>query len=115
MQVPQYALLNTVLPTRPVDDLEYRFTKGDLLDMDAATFRAFDAESPIGTRPGLSRMAGELPPISKKMRLGEEQRLRLRQLQGAGAGATAGLVTGDLRRRRPAHPVDPRAPRARVR
>ena len=93
LEVPQYALLNTVLPTRPVDDLEYRFTKGDLLDMDAATFRAFDAEAPIGTRPGLSRMAGELPPISKKMRLGEEQRLRLRQLQGAGAGAAAGLVT----------------------
>lgn len=88
----EFTLLNSVMPTRAVDDLEYRFTKGDLSDMDVATYRAFDAEAPLGTRPGLSRMSGELPPISKKMRLGEEQRLRLRQLQGGGAGAAAGLV-----------------------
>lgn len=89
VQVEQFGLLNGVFPTRPVDDLEYRFTRGEFSDMDVATYRAFDAEAPLGTRPGMSRMAGELPPISKKMRLGEEQRLRLRQLQGAQGGAAA--------------------------
>lgn len=89
---PEYGLLNGVLPSRPVDDLEYRFTQGEAHLMDVAPFRAFDAEAPIGTRGGLRRMAGELPPLSKKMRLGEEQRLRLRQLQGGATGAAAGLV-----------------------
>jgi hypothetical protein len=86
---PNLELLNTVLPSRAIDDLEYRFTQGDSFLQDVAQYRAFDAEAPLGTRPGLSRVSGELPPISKKMRLGEEQRLRLRQLQGATGNAAA--------------------------
>jgi len=89
--LPQFDLINTVMPGENIDDIDYRFTRGDLVDMDVATFRAFDAEAPIGTRPGLARVSGELPPISKKMRLGEEQRLRLRQLQRS-EGNVAGIA-----------------------
>lgn len=71
------------LPATTIDDIEYRFIRGSLVEQDVAPFRAFDAEAPIGTRGGLARSTGELPPISKKMRLGEEQRLRLRSLLGA--------------------------------
>lgn len=67
------------LPNRAIDDLEYRFTRGGEGLIEAATFRAYDAESPIGHRPGLTRVSGELPPISRKIRLGEYDRLRLRQ------------------------------------
>jgi hypothetical protein len=43
--------------------------------------RSWDTESPIGNRKGVERILGELPPISKKIRLGEEERLRRRALE----------------------------------
>lgn len=74
--------LSAWLPSRVVDDLDYRFTRGAEGLIDAAVFRAFDAESPIGKRPGFTRVSGELPPLSKKMLLGEYDRLKLRQAGG---------------------------------
>lgn len=71
--------LSRFLPTQAIDDLQYRFTKGGEGLAEAATFRAYDAESPIGSRPGVSRVTGELPPISRKIRLGEYERLRQRK------------------------------------
>lgn len=67
------------LPNSAIDDLQYRFTAGGEGLQDAATFRAYDAESPIASRPGVTRVSGELPPISRKTRLGEYDRLRQRQ------------------------------------
>jgi hypothetical protein len=83
------------LPNRPIDDLEYRFTRGGEGLIEAATFRAFDAESPIGSRPGLTRVSGELPPISRKIRLGEYDRLRQRS---AGADAIRSNILTDAER-----------------
>ncbi|MEU4570838.1 major capsid protein [Micromonospora sp. NPDC023956] len=75
--------LSRWLPRQVVDDLQYRFTRGGEGLVDAATFRAYDAESPIGARPGVTRITGELPPISRKVRLGEYDRLRQRRDIGA--------------------------------
>lgn len=72
-------VLSQWLPRREVDDLVYRFTRGGEGLTDAATVRAYDAESPIGNRPGVTRVTGELPPISRKIRLGEYERLRQRR------------------------------------
>jgi len=66
------------LPNRLVNDLIARFTRGGEGLSEAATFRAYDAESPIGSRPALSRVTQELPPISRKIRLGEYDQLRQR-------------------------------------
>lgn len=77
-------VLAQVLPNDEIDDIEYRYTSGQLQDQDAAVVRAWDTESPIGNRQAISRKMGELPPISKKIRLGEEERLRLRQLERNG-------------------------------
>lgn len=74
-------LLSQILPNANIDDIEYRFTTGDIRDQDVALVRAWDAESPIGGRQGIQRIMGELPPISKKIRLGEEERLRMRALE----------------------------------
>lgn len=63
--------LNRYLPNLPVDDLLYRFTRGGAGLLKAAVFRSYDTESPIGTRPGATRVTGELPPISQKVRLDE--------------------------------------------
>lgn len=82
-------VLSQFLPNNNIDDIEYRFVRGGLNDQDAAKVRAWDTESPIGNRQGISRIMGELPPISKKIRLGEEERLRLRALE---RGDTSGIV-----------------------
>lgn len=76
---PQFNL-NQLLPDRNIDDLEYRFNRADLVDQDMAPYRAWDTEAPIGKRQGVARVRGELPPLSKKIRLGEEERLRMRAL-----------------------------------
>src|SRR5262245_44638536 len=67
------------LPNRPIDDLEYRYDKGGEGLIEAAKIRSYDGESGIGKRPGVTRVTGELPPISRKIRLGEYDRLRQRQ------------------------------------
>jgi hypothetical protein len=93
-EVNQFAL-SAWLPSKNIDDLDYRFTKGGEGLIDAATFRAFDAESPIGKRPGFTRVSGELPPISRKLLLGEYDRLKLRQ---AGEGVIVREIQGDAER-----------------
>lgn len=70
--------LGRFLPNNPIDDLDYRFTAGGEGLVEAATFRNYDTPSPFGSRPGLRRVSGELPPISRQIRLGEYERLRRR-------------------------------------
>ncbi len=74
-------VLAQFLPNHNIDDIEYRVVNGQQQDQDAAKVRAWDTPAPIGSRQGLRRLMGELPPISKKMRLGEEERLRRRALE----------------------------------
>jgi Phage major capsid protein E len=64
------------LPNRTIPDLSYRFLRGTGGLTDTAVYRSFDAESPIGSRPGVTRVSGELPPISEKIPLTEYNRLR---------------------------------------
>jgi len=94
---PEFELAR-FLPNRAIDDLDYRFYRGALIDEDVATFRAFDTESPISKRgANLVRVSGELPAISRKIMLGEEQRLRLRLLmQNGGVLADGTRVPQDL-------------------
>lgn len=77
------------LPNRDVNDLSFRFTRGAGGLTQAAEYRAYDAEAPIGSRPGVTRVSGELPPISRKIRLGEYDRLRQRALGADQAIRTA--------------------------
>lgn len=66
------------LPNQEIADLQFRFTQGGEGLQDAAVFRAYDTEAEIGNRPGFTRVSGELPPISRKYRLGEYDNLRMR-------------------------------------
>lgn len=77
-------VLSRFLPNENIDELEWRVTTGQLVDEDVASIRAWDTESPIGGRQGIKRLMGELPPISKKYRVGEEDRLRKRMLDRGG-------------------------------
>lgn len=66
------------LPYNPVDDLEFRIERGENGLIQLAPFRTFDTEASIAGRKGLSRVIGELPPISRKIILGEYDKLRKR-------------------------------------
>lgn len=88
--------LSQFLPNRVVDDLEYRFAAGQQGLADAAKYRSFDTEAPITGRPGIRRVTGELPPISEKLRSGEFDRLRFRQLSDA-EQAELGLLSDAAR------------------
>lgn len=84
---PDLAILDDLLPDRQVDNIEYEVMKDTRADVDAAEYRSFDAEAGIGDRPGAQRLRGRIAPISRKIRLGEEDRLRNESQQ-----------TGDTRR-----------------
>lgn len=87
--------LAAYLPNDNIDDIEYRITQGQLRMPDAAKVRAWDTESPIGSRQGLKRLFGELPPMSKKIRLGEEERLRKRKLETGDGAAIVNAIYDD--------------------
>ena len=72
--------LNRWLPNDTVNDLVYRFNKGGGGLVEAAVYRAYDAESDIGSRAGAARVTGELPPISRKMPVGEYEQIRMRNV-----------------------------------
>ena len=72
--------LSSFLPNTMIDDMEYRLLAGGTGLADAASYRSFDAESPIGPRQQVSRLIGELPPLSQKLRCGEYDRLRMRKV-----------------------------------
>jgi hypothetical protein len=73
-------ILDRWFPYNGVNDLSYRFTRGggDLL-LEAADFRAFDAEPSFGRRAGLARVEGSLPPIARQYELDEFQNLTARR------------------------------------
>lgn len=72
--------LSSFLPSENIDDIEYRVAAGGTGLADAAVYRSYDAEAPVGRRQPLSSMIGELPPISEKLRSSEYEQLRLRKL-----------------------------------
>jgi len=82
LEVNQFTL-SAFLPSEAVDDLQYRFTRGGNGLAEAASYRSYDAESAIGRRQGTTRVTGELPPVSRKIRLGEYDRLRQRRATDA--------------------------------
>ncbi len=88
LPVPANYTLNTWLPDRNVGDIEVAFETAFKRNR-AAMFRAFDAETPIGERDNFSRTRVGLPPISQKMLVGEEERLKLEMLRSGGNNTPA--------------------------
>lgn len=71
---------NRFLPDRPVDDLEVEWIKGARENTVMAKVITYDAEAPIGGRPGLGeRIRQELPPIKKKIPIREKEIIRFKQ------------------------------------
>ena len=68
--------LSEFFPVVEIDDIHYSYNRGIDTLVDEAMYRAFDAESQIGRRPGTSEVSGKLLPISRKIPLSEYDRLR---------------------------------------
>lgn len=90
LPVPANYVLNRFLPDQNIGDIEAAFSTAFKRNR-AAMFRAFDAESPIGERDNFQRSRVALPPISQKMLVGEEERLKLEMLRSGGDN-TAALI-----------------------
>lgn len=73
-------VLDAWLPNRPTQDLDFRIRKGALNDVDAAEYRAWDTPAPMTSRPGTTRIAGTLGPVSRQIPMGEEEFLRQQSL-----------------------------------
>lgn len=73
-------VLDQVLPNVLQEDLEFKVRAGQLTDVDAAVYRAFDTQPPMLSRPGTMRKRGELAPLGIQIPLTEEESLRQRAL-----------------------------------
>jgi hypothetical protein len=74
---PQTYQGSTWLPDSTVDDLAFEYLLGANRRQAMATILSFDAEAPLGQRAGAGeRIIGELPPIKRKMRIGEKEIIR---------------------------------------
>lgn len=75
--LPQEYQGQTWLPNLTVDDLSFEYLLGANRKQAMATVLSFDAEAPLGQRGGAGeRIVGELPPIKRKMRIGEKEIIR---------------------------------------
>ena len=66
------------LPSETLDDIEYEADAGQGGLIEAAMYRAYDAELPIGRDEELGQLRGRIPSLGQKIPLLEENRLRLR-------------------------------------
>lgn len=88
-------LLSQFLPWKEIQDTEFRVTRGNLLDVDSAVYRGFDTESPIAKRQAGTRVTGQIPPLSLKIRIGEEERLRIEAQKTGDQGELIAQVYDD--------------------
>jgi hypothetical protein len=91
-------ILEAFLPNKLIDDLEYRIRKGTITDVDAGQFRAWDTPAPMTGRPGVTRIRGELAPVSRQIPLGEEEMLRLRALERGNDDPIISAIYDDVER-----------------
>jgi hypothetical protein len=89
--------LDRWLPNRTINDLSYRFTRGGGGLTEAAVFRGFDASADVGVRPGGARVSGELPPISRKIPVGEYERIKRRNVDTQNAEIRDAMLDDGVR------------------
>jgi hypothetical protein len=94
LDVNQFQLAR-FLPSKTIDDIDYRFRSGGEGLAEAATFRNYDTPSRFGSRPGATEVSGQLPPVSRQIQLGELARLKLRK---AGNDAVVNAIFDDAER-----------------
>ena len=80
----------SLFPTVQTDDIEYELSIVDVTGAgEVARYRSWDTPAPIGRRPGLSVIRGEIPPLSWGYRLNEKDLKRFKEFVESN-GATGG-------------------------
>lgn len=73
---------SSLFPPLPTDDVEYELTNVDVTAAgEVARYRAWDTPAKIGKRPGLTVIAGEIPPLAWGYRLNEKDLQRFDRLR----------------------------------
>ena len=84
-----------VLPALEVDDIAYELQNIDTRSsMQVAKYRSWDTAPPLGKRPGITLIGGEIPPLGLSMRLGEKDLARINKLR-AGVAEEGGAASLD--------------------
>jgi len=78
MEINSPTSLAPYLPSETLDDIEYEAEAGQGGLIEAAMYRAFEAELPLGRDEALGNLRGRIHPLGQKIPLFEEERLRLR-------------------------------------
>lgn len=78
----EYALVGW-FPQVERQAIDYAFTRASRRREEIASYRGFDVPAPIGDRPGVARVHGNIPPLSKKLPITEWERLNLARQQGS--------------------------------
>jgi hypothetical protein len=68
-------------PPQEVEDIEYELTQVPALAGQVAKYRSWDAVPPLGTRPGVTIIGGEIPPLGLSLRLNEKDIIRFNKLK----------------------------------
>jgi hypothetical protein len=85
LPTPANYTLDQFLPNQNIGDIEAAFDRLTRTNR-AATFRAWDAETPIGKRDTFERRKIALPPIGQKMVVGEYESIQLERVRSGGDG-----------------------------
>lgn len=94
---PAGYVLEEFLPVKEIADIEYLVQRGTIT-RGVASYRAFDAETPIGRRRATAtKVRQELLPLGQKLLIGEYERLLLQRAQGAQNGSLVTSVYDDTR------------------
>src|SRR5688500_6917590 len=88
-------VLSRWLPNVNVDRTTFRYVTNDRTQQRAASFIPWDAEAPIGGRPGGVVRTGALPPIKEKRVLTESDQILVEQLANDVSPQMAGSIFGD--------------------
>jgi len=72
----------TLFPPVQTDDIEFELQSADLTAAgEVARYRSWDTPAPIGRRPGVSVIKGEIPPLAWGYRLNEKELTRFDRLR----------------------------------
>lgn len=86
-----------IFPTDPVDDIMYELENVDLTGTaEVARYRSWDTVPPIGKRPGITLVGGEIPPLGWAYRLNEEDIGRLGKVRAKIAALTDNRVVDTI-------------------
>lgn len=83
-------------PVIDVEDIEYELTQVPSLQGQVAKYRSWDAAPPLGTRPGVQIVGGEIPPLGLSFRMNERDIVRINKLRAKLADKFDARVVDDI-------------------